>query len=147
MLACLHLILTCWPIMQKVRSCFKLELLIKLLFQYFPHGTNNHRLYTIIFSLRGRFPQSIQTDYNPFYFKTFFFSCILLKKSRLIYTPKVNKIFQFTLFNNYISNMRACLNNLQFHSLIYSRISGIVSLYTIIHLIRWKNNCPYLVYR
>ena len=57
-----HLMLTWWPIMQKVRSSFLLkhELLIKLLFQKtFPHGTWLCRL-CIIFSLWGRFPMKFK---------------------------------------------------------------------------------------
>jgi len=69
-----HLILTWWPIMQKVRSrACAVELLIKLLFLFlFPHGTFHYRL-CIIFSLWGRFP-NIQTVLIPFYllgFSTF----------------------------------------------------------------------------
>jgi len=67
---CSHLILTCWPIMQKVRSYYYLIftraayktttsiLSFTVLFHY--------RLY-IIFSLRGRFPL-YSNRFCPFYF-------------------------------------------------------------------------------
>jgi hypothetical protein len=99
---CLHLIRTCWPIIQKVRSHHFIKHLTWAAYKttnlafHFLHSTYLYRLY-IIFRLRGRFP-FIQTDL-PFYFKAYILlSFTLLVESRLIYFPEANKIFQFTSF-------------------------------------------------
>ena len=77
------------------------ELLIKLLIKAFPHGTLFYRLY-VIFSLRGRFPY-IQTDLHSILLtRLYLLSFTLFIESRLIFFPKVTKIFQFTLFSQKI---------------------------------------------
>ncbi len=65
---CSRLMLTWWPIMQKVRSFYRTAYKTTI-FILFPHGTFRYRL-RVIFSLWGRF---------PFLFKTVFWTILLFR--------------------------------------------------------------------
>ena len=130
---CSHQTLTCWPIMQKVRSyCFLnfiwaayktaisiISLTVLLTIAYISYlvleegspfiQTDMHSillfLYHLIINQSGFMPRA--NDKN----KTFLFSLTLLKKSLLIYFPEVIKIFQFTSFILDIYNFLLEYNN------------------------------------